>query len=60
VWLARWLGVEVAVKELHGTATPKNTAEMIGEATTLAFLRHPCVIAFYGVVVNQVITTCMP
>ncbi|KAK9804337.1 hypothetical protein WJX72_008076 [[Myrmecia] bisecta] len=53
VWLCRWLGVEVAVKELHTTSNSHSSAEMLQEAETLAFLRHPCVIGFYGVVVNQ-------
>lgn len=52
----RWLGVEVAVKELHGTNSVQNNAEMFGEAETLNSLRHPCIIAFYGIVVNQVST----
>lgn len=51
--LCRWLGVEVAVKELHGTNSVQSNAEMFGEAETLNSLRHPCIIAFYGVVVNQ-------
>jgi len=50
----RWLGVEVAVKELHATNSVQSNAEMFGEAETLNSLRHPCIIAFYGVVVNQV------
>lgn len=54
--LCRWLGVEVAVKELHGTNSVQSNAEMFGEAETLNSLRHPCIIAFYGVVVNQVCT----
>ncbi|DBA94196.1 hypothetical protein WJX77_007431 [Trebouxia sp. C0004] len=53
VWLCRWLGVEVAVKELHATNSVQSNAEMFGEAETLNSLRHPCIIAFYGVVVNQ-------
>lgn len=54
VWLAKWLGVDVAIKELHSANTPRSRREMIGEAQTLASLRHPCVIAFYGVVINGV------
>jgi len=46
--------VEVAVKELHATNSVQSNAEMFGEAETLNSLRHPCIIAFYGVVVNQV------
>ncbi|KAK9867004.1 hypothetical protein WJX84_008904 [Apatococcus fuscideae] len=53
VWMAKWLGVEVAVKELLGQNTPRARAEMYGEAEMLAALRHPCVIAIYGLVVNQ-------
>lgn len=49
--LQRWLGVDVAVKELHASS-PAASAEMYTEAETLASLRHPCIIAFYGVVVN--------
>lgn len=56
---SRWLGVEVAVKELHGTNSVQNNAEMFGEAETLNSLRHPCIIAFYGVVVNQVSGTIL-
>ena len=54
VWLSRWLGVEVAVKELHTANSMQSSAEMYQEADTLNSLRHPCIIAFYGVVVNQV------
>ena len=53
VWMAKWLGVEVAIKELLGQNTPRARAEMYGEAEMLAALRHPCVIAIYGLVVNQ-------
>ena len=56
MWASRWLGVEVAVKELHATNSVQSNAEMFGEAETLNSLRHPCIIAFYGVVVNQVYT----
>ena len=44
----------MAVKELHATNSVQSNAEMFGEAETLNSLRHPCIIAFYGVVVNQV------
>lgn len=54
VWLARWHGVEVALKELHGANSPRSREEMLGEACTLASLRHPCVIAIYGVIIGQV------
>lgn len=57
VWLARWHGVTVAVKELHAAANARSSREMIGEAQTLASLRHPCVIAFYGIVIDQVCDT---
>ena len=56
VWLARWRGVEVALKELHGANSPRSRAEMVAEARTLAGLRHPCVIAIYGVIIGQVST----
>lgn len=42
------------MKELHATNSVQSNAEMFGEAETLNSLRHPCIIAFYGVVVNQV------
>ena len=29
VWLARWLGVDVAVKELHSMSDAKSNAEMV-------------------------------
>ncbi|GIL68399.1 hypothetical protein Vafri_21652 [Volvox africanus] len=51
VWLAKWRGVEVALKELLNQASldgPPN--EVFYEAERLASLRHPCVIAFYGIV----------
>ena len=54
VWLARWHGVEVALKELHGANSARSREEMLGEACTLASLRHPCVIAIYGVIIGQV------
>lgn len=51
VWLARWRGVEVALKELLDQgATDCAPAEVFSEAERLASLRHPCVIAFYGIV----------
>ena len=33
VWLARWLGVDVAVKELHSMSDAKSNAEMIKVGT---------------------------
>ncbi len=53
VWLARWRSCAVAVKELHAAASGRSTTEMVAEAATLARLRHPCVIAFYGLVASQ-------
>ncbi|KAG2487029.1 hypothetical protein HYH03_014275 [Edaphochlamys debaryana] len=51
VWLARWRGVEVAMKELlNQGATDTPPSEVFSEAERLASLRHPCVIAFYGIV----------
>ena len=29
MWLARWLGVDVAVKELHSMSDAKSNAEMV-------------------------------
>ncbi len=53
VWQARWRGVDVALKELHAARSARAAAGMLAEAATLARLRHPCVIAFYGVVLDQ-------
>jgi serine/threonine protein kinase len=52
VFLAKWQGVEVALKEnYHGFG--RNDGPSTGawvEAESLAALRHPCIIAFYGVI----------
>jgi len=53
VWLARWRGVEVALKELlsqGGAVTDAPPADVFSEAERLAALRHPCILAFYGIV----------
>lgn len=48
VKLALWKGVQVALKEWH-TLTDKESMDMAcREGTTLACLRHPCVVSFYG------------
>jgi len=52
VWHERWRGVDVAVKEMHG-AGPTVRAEMIREAATLATLRHPCVVGFFGIILSD-------
>lgn len=45
VHLGKWLGIEVALKELFkGTRD-----EMLREAEMLSSLRHPCVVSFFGV-----------
>lgn len=54
VWLAKWRGVEVALKEvLNPQATDTAAVDVFNEAEKLASLRHPSVMAFYGVVTNQ-------
>ncbi|KAF8068393.1 Wdr35 [Scenedesmus sp. PABB004] len=54
VWLAKWRGVEVALKELLNPGGANDTAavEVFAEAEKLASLRHPCVMGFYGVVTD--------
>ncbi|KAI8469821.1 MAG: kinase-like domain-containing protein [Monoraphidium minutum] len=52
VWLARWRGVEVALKEMLHQGHDTNPAEVFSEAEKLASLRHPCVMAFYGIVTS--------
>ena len=52
VWHERWRGVDVAVKELHGVGVSART-EMIREAATLATLRHPCVVGFFGIILSD-------
>ena len=49
VWLGKWLGIQVAMKELH-SSDGRSRQELVAEAEMLASLRHPCVVAFYGVV----------
>ena len=45
----RWGSVEVAIKRLHLKSLTERTEEaLIGEAKTMAALRHPNVIRFYG------------
>ena len=53
VWLAHWKGVEVAVKELHRCGDARARAEMLQEAQTLAGLRHPCVVALFGILLDE-------
>lgn len=51
VWLSKWRGVEVALKEvLNPSATDTAAVDVFNEAEKLASLQHPCVMAFYGVV----------
>lgn len=50
VWLAKWRGVEVALKELLNNGHDTNPVEVFNEAEKLASLRHPCVMGFYGIV----------
>ncbi len=56
VWLAKWRGVDVALKELmNGGLCPPDSddqqqAQPFEEAQRLAALRHPCVITLYGIV----------
>lgn len=52
VWHQRWRGVDVAVKEMHNAGVVART-EMVREAATLATLRHPCVVGFYGVILSD-------
>ena len=45
----RWGSVEVAIKRLHLKSLTERTEEaLMGEAKTMAALRHPNVIRFYG------------
>lgn len=50
VALYTWHGAEVAVKEMHGGGDESSVRTMLQEAEILAALRHPCVIAIYGMV----------
>ena len=53
VWLSKWRGVEVALKEvLNPSATDTAAVDVFNEAEKLASLQHPCVMAFYGVVTS--------
>ncbi|WIA10613.1 hypothetical protein OEZ85_010795 [Tetradesmus obliquus] len=54
VWLAKWRGVEVALKELlNSGGGDTNPVEVFQEAEKLASLRHPCVMGFYGIVTDK-------
>ena len=53
VWLAHWKGVEVTVRELHRSGDARARAEMLQEAQTLAGLRHPCVVALFGILLDD-------
>ncbi|KAK9805014.1 hypothetical protein WJX73_001566 [Symbiochloris irregularis] len=52
VLLARWLGVEVAVKQLLQSGDEKASAELLREAELLASLCHPCITQVYGVMLG--------
>lgn len=54
VWLARWRGVEVAVKEPRRGACVRARREALAEAAMLAALRHPCVTTLFGVLQEDV------
>ena len=45
--------MEVAVKELHRSGDARARAEMLQEAQTLAGLRHPCVVALFGILLDD-------
>ncbi|GMH38882.1 hypothetical protein BSKO_06780 [Bryopsis sp. KO-2023] len=51
VWLCTWRGVNVAMKEQHGF-DEESLTNAVKEAETLAALRHPYVLSFYGMVTN--------
>jgi serine/threonine protein kinase len=54
VWLAKWRGVEVALKELlNSGGGDTNPVEVFQEAEKLASLRHPFVMGFYGIVTDK-------
>ena len=55
VWHQRWRGVDVAVKEMHNAGINARR-EMLREAATLATLRHPCVVGFFGVIITEDLT----
>jgi len=52
VWLGRWLGIHVALKQIHDLQGV-SCQELVQEAEMLASLRHPCVVAFYGMVAGE-------
>ena len=54
MWLARWRGVEVAVKEPRRSACARARRETLAEAAMLASLRHPCVTALFGILQENV------
>ena len=56
VWLARWRGVEVAVKEPRRSGCARARRETLAEAAMLASLRHPCVTALFGILQDNVST----
>jgi hypothetical protein len=49
--------VDVAVKELHAGGIEARI-EGLKEAAKMSALRHPCIVAFYGVVMDE--GTCAP
>lgn len=52
VWLCQWRHVNVAMKEWHGFSNDESLINAVKEAETLAALRHPCVLSFYGMVTD--------
>ncbi|GAX83856.1 hypothetical protein CEUSTIGMA_g11281.t1 [Chlamydomonas eustigma] len=56
VWLAKWRGVDVALKELINGGLPSPDTllcmDPFDEAQMLASLRHPCIVTLYGIVVE--------
>lgn len=52
VWLCQWRSVPVAMKEWHGFSNEDSLSNAVKEAETLAALRHPCVLSFYGMVTD--------
>lgn len=52
VWLCHWRNVPVAMKEWHGFTDEDSLSNAVKEAETLAALRHPCVLSFYGMVTD--------
>ena len=41
------------MKELHRSGDARARAEMLQEAQTLAELRHPCVVALFGILLDE-------